>query len=196
VPVANLDPERILTKELGYIGHMRSLNLSVDARVFCDRVRKLIGTDDIDPTPAKIFQSINKNEANIRGADVQLRWQPDPRFDLAVSYARVNIDSNEADITQSAPKNNFSVLGNLRLPHGWAASAAVYRVGDMKWLDDGDEVSDFTRVDARIARQWKWQGHKLDFALVGQNLGGDRYTEFRVQNEFDRRAYISLGFDW
>jgi len=196
VPVANLDPERILSRELGYIGHVRALNLSVDARIFSDRVRKLIGTDDIDPTPAKVFQSINKNEANIRGADIQLRWQPDPRLDLIVTYARVNIDSNEPDIAQSAPKNNFSVLSGIRMSQGWEASAAVYRVGKMRWLDDGDEVSAFTRVDARIARQWKWQGHKLDFALVGQNLGGDRYTEFRVQNEFDRRAYISLGLDW
>jgi iron complex outermembrane receptor protein len=189
-PAGNLRPEKILSRELGYVGHIRPMDLRVDARLFNDRVSDLIGTNG---SPS-MFE--NSNWADIRGADIQARWQPDPLFDLTVSYARVDIDSNDSDIAQSAPKNNFSVLGNLRLPHGWVASAAVYRVGDTKWLDDGDEVSDFTRVDARIARQWKWQGHKLDFALVGQNLGGDRYTEFRVQNEFDRRAYISLGFDW
>jgi iron complex outermembrane receptor protein len=196
VPATRLDPESIVSGELGYVGHVRPINLKIDARLFRDRVTKLIGTVDVDPTPAKKFQSNNIYHADINGADIQLKWQPYPRLELVASYARVNIDSNDADIAQSAPKNNLSVLGNLRLFDEWEASAAVYRVSKMKWQDDGDDVSGFTRVDARLARRWNWQGHKLDFALVGQNLGGDRYAEFRAQNEFDRRVYISLGLDW
>lgn len=196
IPAASLDPERILSRELGYIGHVRSINLSIDARLFSDRVTRLIGNQDVDPTPAKRFQSLNNNYADINGTDIQLKWQPDPRFDLIVSYARVEVDSNETDIALSSPKNNFSAIGLLKLPQGWEASVAVYRVGAMKWLDDGDAVPDFTRVDARLARNWDWQGHKLELALVGQNLGGDRYAEFRVQNQFDRRAFLSLGLGW
>lgn len=196
VPAGRLDPEDIVSRELGYVGHFRALNLSVDARLFSDRVRKLIGTVDIDPSPLKRFQSVNMNHADINGADVQLKWRPDPRFDLAVAWARVDIKSNESDIAQSAPANNLSILATLRLPDGWETSAALYRVDGMKWLDDGDNVSAFTRVDARLARHWRWQGHKIELALVGQNLGGERYDEFRPRHEFDRRAYLSLGLDW
>ncbi len=32
--------------------------------------------------------------------------------------------------------------------------------------------------------------------MVGQNLGGEHYEEFRDINLFDRRAYLSLMLDW
>jgi iron complex outermembrane receptor protein len=125
-----------------------------------------------------------------------LRWRPHPDIDLILNYAHVDIDSNDADIEQSAPRNNFSSLGVYRLPGGWEASVAVYRAGWMKWLDDGDDTEEFTRIDARLAKRWKWQGHEMELSLVGQNLGGDRYEEFRDNNLFDTRAYAGLTVDW
>lgn len=200
-PANNLQPEKILSREIGYIGQVRPLNLHIDARLFNDRVRKLIGHEQIGITDlgvddVKNFESINEHFADIRGADIQMRWQPSRNFDLVLNYARVNIDSNDGDIAQSAPKNNFSALATYRLPQGWEASAAVYRVGYMKWLDDGDATGAYTRVDARLAKRWKFQGHQLELSLVGQNLGGERYEEFRDSNLFDTRAYAGLAFDW
>ena len=195
-PNKNLRAEKILSREIGYVGHVRALNLHVDARLFDDRVRKLIGNEDIDPGADETFQSDNMNHADIRGADVQLRWQPHRDVDLILNCARVKIDSNDADIEESAPGNNFSALGIWRLPAGWEASAAVYRVGYMKWLDDGDETQEYTRIDARLAKRWKWQGRQTELSLVGQNLGGERYTEFRDNNQFDTRAYVGVAVDW
>lgn len=195
-PAGDLQPEKVLSRELGYVGHVRQINLRVDARLFDDKVRKLVGSVDIDPGPEKTFQSDNMDYADIRGTDIQLRWQPHRDFDLILNYARVRIDSNEADIALSAPRNNFSALGIWRLPLGWEASAAIYKVGYMKWLDDGDATEGFTRVDARLARRWKWQGHQTELSLVGQNLGGERYAEFRGNNLFDARAYVGLALDW
>ncbi len=195
-PAGDLQPEKVMSREIGYIGHVRPLNLHIDARLFDDKVRKLVGSKDVDPGPGKTFQADNMDHADIRGADIQLHWQPHQSFDLILNYARVHIDSNEPDIEQSAPRNNFSALGIWRLANGWEASAAVYKVGFMKWLDDGDETAGFTRVDARLAKRWKWQGHQAELSLVGQNLGGGRYEEFRDNNQFDRRAYIGLAFDW
>jgi iron complex outermembrane receptor protein len=195
-PSKNLQPEKILSREIGYVGHVRSLNLRVDARLFSDKVSKLIGNEDIDPGADETFQSENMNHADIRGADVQLHWQPHRNVDLILNYARVNIDSNDEDIGQSAPRHNFSALGIWRPAEGWEASAGIYRVGYMKWLDDGDSTEEYTRVDARLARRWNWQGHRMELSLVGQNLGGERYAEFRANNQFDTRAYVGLGFDW
>jgi iron complex outermembrane receptor protein len=195
-PGDNLEPEKILSREIGYVGQFRSLNLSVDARLFNDKVRDIIGQNNIGTSKDKTFQDDNKYRADIRGADVQLRWQPHRDIDLILNYAYVDIDSNESDIEDSAPKNNFSALGIYRLPHGWEASIGVYRVDDMEWLDDGGPTEQFTRVDARLAKRWKWQGHETELSLVGQNLGGDRYEEFRYNNLFDTRAYVGLTLDW
>ncbi|MBT9569300.1 MAG: TonB-dependent receptor [Thiobacillus sp.] len=196
-PSNGLMPERILSREVGYIGHVRPLKLQVDARLFHDKLSKLLGTRDVDPTAGKIFQSFNELSAAIRGTDIQLRWAPQDRVDLVLSYARVVIDAEEEDIAASAPRNNFSALGMLKLAEGWETSVAVYKQDYMYWLGDGDVTKAFTRVDARLAKRWKLQGNQVELALVGQNLGRKkRYQEFRDDNLFDRRAYLSLVFDW
>ena len=65
----------------------------------------------------------------------------------------------------------------------------------MKWLSEGDVTEAFTRWDARLARRWNWQGHEVEAAVVGQNLGED-YSEFRDNNIFSRRVYGSLSLTW
>ena len=50
-------------------------------------------------------------------------------------------------------------------------------------------------VDLRLARRWNWQGHEVETALVGQNLGQD-YAEFRDTNVFSRRVYGSFSLGW
>ena len=199
VPSDGLQPEQILSREIGYVGHVRPLKLRVDVRLFDDRIRRILGTSDIDADPdVKLFQYINENSVDISGADVQLRWAPQTWFDLILSYAQVDIDTDadQRDLPLSAPRHNFSALGIVKLPRGWDASIGAYRVGSMYWLGDGDLTQAFTRVDARLARRWKLQGHPVELAVVGQNLGGDDYEEFRDDNLFDRRAYVSLMFDW
>ena len=200
-PSDGLAPERILSREIGYVGHIRPLKLQIDLRLFNDKVRRLIGTSDIgDPGSLigepKLFQAVNKHRADIRGADLQVRWKPIDWLDLIFSYARVDIDSEDDDIPASAPRNNVSALGIFKLNDGWQASVGLYRLGDMKWLDDGDVTDGFTRIDARLAKRWKLRGHTVELSLVGQNLGGKRYQEFLDDNLFDRRAYLSLMFDW
>lgn len=195
-----LQPEQILSREVGYVGQIRPLRLQVDVRLFNDKLTRLIGTENIGGDPfsvnPKLFQSANQNKADTRGAEAQLRWKPQDGFDLVLSYARVTIDSNDADIAASAPRNNFSALGIFQWADGWGASVGVYKQDTLFWLGDGDVTKAFTRVDARLSKRFKVHGNTVEWALVGQNLGGEPYQEFRNDNLFDRRAYLSLMFDW
>jgi iron complex outermembrane receptor protein len=195
-PANDLLSERILSREIGYIGHIRPLRLQIDARLFNDSLSNIIASQQINPAyPPKVFQAVNLNHADIRGADIQVRWKPESWLDLVMSYARVSITSNEPDITDSAPKNNFSGLAIFKLPDRWEASAGLYRVGVMTWMDDGDITRAYTRVDARLAKQFSLGSHTAEVAVVGQNLGAD-YTEFRNDNIFDRRVYGSISLSW
>ena len=199
-PSPGLQPERILSREIGYIGHVRPLKLQVDVRLFDDKIHRMMGDSNIGDDPGaafpKLFQTINMYSVDIRGADIQLRWAPQEWFDLVMAYARVDIDAEKKDIAASAPRSSYSALGIFKLAEGWQASLGAYRVGSMYWLGDGDFTEAFTRIDARLARRWKQQGRPVELALVGQNLGGERYEEFRDTNLFDRRAYLSLMLDW
>lgn len=199
-PSTGLQAEQILSRELGYVGHIRPLKLQVDIRVFHDSLTRLIGDRNIgDPGSLinpKLFQYANLLDATIRGGDTQLRWTPRKWLDLIVSYAWVKIDSPDVDVATSTPRNNFSALGIFRLDQGWEASVGVYKQDYMNWLSDGDYTAAFTRVDARLAKRWELQGKQVELALVGQNLGGQPYQEFRNDNLFGRRAYLSLKLDW
>lgn len=209
VPSQGLAPEGVLSREIGYVGHWRPLRLELDVRLYQDHVDNFIGQVRILPNPAydagsfqpKVFTFDNIGTVDAHGGEFQLRWRPVQALDVSAHYARVflGVDTTDTkfnkDIPLSAPRNSWGLLANYRLDNGWEASVFAQRSDTQKWLTEGDITQAFTRIDARLARRWKWQGTEVEAALVGQNLGKD-YQEFRDTNIFSRRVYGSLNFAW
>ncbi|MEW6118470.1 MAG: TonB-dependent receptor [Pseudomonadota bacterium] len=206
---SSLDPERMRSHEIGYVGQYRPLKLRVDAKLFYDRVDDYIGNTELAlPVGAELVSGggpgearhhINRGSVDFRGAELQLEWRPAPAIRLLAQYAHVALDSGDdildEDVEESAPRNSYSLLASYGLGRGWAASVGIYHSDAMIWLGDGDTTPAFTRIDARLSRNWTWRGYRMEAALVGQNLGED-YAEFRDTNVFSRRVYGSLSFAW
>ena len=205
VPSEGLDPERILSREIGYVGQWPKARLEMDVRLFDDDIDNFIGDAAIDVYPdvvrPKEFQYANRGRVHSRGGEVQLRWRPLRTFDVNAYFAHVLLSADFMDVNigrdvpQSAPRNSWGLLARYLPGGGWEGSLFAQGAGDMKWLEDGDFTEGFTRLDARVARRWKWQGNELEAALVGQNLGDD-YSEFRESNIFSRRVYGSFSVAW
>ena len=205
VPSGGLEPERILSREIGYVGQWPKARLDLDVRLFDDDIDDFIGDAAIDVYPdfvrPKEFQYANRGSVHSRGGEIQLRWRPASTFDVSAYFAHVLLSSDfpevniGKDIPDSAPRNSWGLLARFLPGGGWEGSLFVQQSDDIKWLEDGDFTEGFTRVDARVARRWKWQGNEIEAALVGQNLGDD-YSEFREANVFSRRFYGSLSFAW
>lgn len=206
VPSDGLAPERVLSREIAYMGFWRPIKLEFDLRLFQDKIDNFIGQRKADFFPDSTLRTNEFKYGNIgnvksRGGEVQLRWRPVHALDVSAHYARVFLSAATAeknfnkDIPVSAPRDNWGLLALYRLDHGWEASVGVWRSGRVKWLSEGDTTEAFTRIDARLARRWNWLGHEVEAALVGQNLGKD-YQEFRDTNVFSRRAYGSLSLAW
>lgn len=204
----SLESEKIVSRELAYLAQITPLNMQLDARIFYDTLTHYLGNERVTPLPApfveldprnRAFRVLNGGALQVRGAEAQLQWQPVAGLHLSAQYARVVIDASDDivddDLPESAPLNNYSLIGRYAFAHGWHFSAGLYRSDDMKWLSDGDFTKGFTRVDARLARRWKWSGHEVEAALIGQNLGQD-YSEFRVENHFSQRVYASFSLSW
>jgi iron complex outermembrane receptor protein len=192
VPSDPLRPERILSREIAYVGQYPALRMQFDAKLFHDTIHDYINS------AGSPRQFVNRADFTVQGGDLQLNWQPVPALRLSAQYARAFIAADQSvdrDLSQSAPHNNFSLLARYDLGQGWNASAGVYRSGRMKWLSDGDLTQAYTRWDIRLARRWSWQGNEVEAAVVGQNLGED-YSEFRQENIFSRRVYGSLSLNW
>ena len=200
-----LDPERTLSREIGYVGQWPKARLEMDVRAFDDDIDDFIGDfcDDFIPgdARAKECQYGNRGSVSSRGGEIQLHWRPVPAFDVSAYFAHVLLSDDFTDINvgkdipQSAPRNSWGMLARFLPGDGWEGSLFIQQADDIKWLEDGDFTEGFTRVDVRVARRWKWQGTELEAALVGQNLGDD-YTEFRESNIFSRRVYGSFSIAW
>jgi iron complex outermembrane receptor protein len=216
IPAAtSLRPERIVSREIGYVGQIKALALEVNARYFYDVLDDYIGSqrlttadcnEPLNPNGSKCFQSLNGSSLDLRGWEAELHWRPLPRLDVYAQYARVTIgyrdivldvrgDIVDDDLPFSAPRNNFGLLASYRWGAGWQASTGVYRTGDVMWLSDGDVTGGYTRVDARLARRFKWGGSDAEWALVAQSID-NRYSEFRSENVFGPKAYASVSVRW
>ncbi|MFZ0106671.1 MAG: TonB-dependent receptor, partial [Thiobacillus sp.] len=202
---SGLDPERILSREIGYVGQWPRARLEMDVRLFDDDIDDFLGDScaNFDPNDVstKECQYDNRGNVHSRGGELQLRWRPVPMFDVSAHYAHVLLSDDFMDINvgedipESAPRNSWGLLARFLPGGGWEGSLFVQKADDIKWLEDGDFTEGFTRVDVRVARRWNWQGNGLEAALVGQNLGDD-YTEFRQSNIFSRRVYGSFSVAW
>lgn len=210
-PATTLRPERLLSREFGYVGQFKPLALSVNARVFSDRLYDYMGTQKLltaacNEPVGKCFQAVNGSSLDLQGWETELHWRPHSGLDFRAQYARVRIGYRDIvldaqgtivddDLPYSAPRNNFGLLASYRWGAGWQASAGVYRTDDLMWLSDGDATDGYTRVDARLARRFRWRNSDAEWALVAQSIG-NRYSEFRSENVFGPKAYASFSVAW
>jgi iron complex outermembrane receptor protein len=206
VPSDGLAPERVLSREIGYVGSWKPIQLELDVRLYRDKIDDFIGQlksnyDTNDAFRPNEFKFANIGTVQSQGGEIQLRWRPLTELDISVHYARVFLTADtvrqnyNVDIPLSAPRDSWGMLASYRLGNGWESSLFAQRSSKQKWLTEGDLTAAFTRIDLRLARRWKWQGREVEAALVGQNLGED-YNEFRDNNVFSRRVYGSLSFAW
>jgi iron complex outermembrane receptor protein len=206
VPSDGLQPERILSREIGYVAQWQPARLELDLRLYRDTIKNYIGQRNADFVADGTFRTRELKSDNVgsvesEGGEFQLRWRPRPEIDVSVHYARaflgndVSVVNAGRDIPLSVPRESYGMLGIYRFGGGWESSLFMQRSNDQKWLTEGDFTDDFTRVDLRLARRWQWQGREVEAALVGQSLYDD-YSEFRDTNVFSPRVYGSLSLSW
>ncbi|HAN57167.1 MAG TPA: hypothetical protein DCQ77_13715, partial [Betaproteobacteria bacterium] len=198
-----LQPERVLSREIGYVGDFRAQRLTLDARLFHDQYSNLIGqitqffppgTELLDPVNG-YTSARNLRSATLNGAEFQLRWRPIQGSLIILNQAWTTAHSDDADTRHSVPHWQTSVLVSQEFRGGYQASAGYYQEAAMTWLGEGDPVKRYERIDARLAKRWRDGARDAEIALVGQALNGS-YSEFRPEYRFDRRTFVTLTVGW
>ena len=206
---ADLKPEVNTSVELGYIGQWPEWGGQLDVRLYRDHLTDYIGDRSTSVTyphgigsfKTKYFKHYNAGTVDVTGLDMHLVWKPHRDFSLHLGQAFINIDADQEalsvdnDLPESGPDWITSVLANWHIGGGLSLSTAIYHTDRMFWLRDGDVTQAHTRVDAKLAKQFKLGGVNAEWAVGVQNIGDD-YEEFRRQNLFSRRAYGTLEFSW
>lgn len=121
----NLGSEKILSREIGYLGNFPQYGILIDAEIFDDKLTGLIS----EKLQLSDFSPTNSNSARLRGAELQVTYEPSDRwmFYLAYSYLH-NKASTPLEQTQYA--NHGGALGLTRtFDNGWRGSLAFYGSG-------------------------------------------------------------------
>lgn len=221
-----LEAEELDTWEIGYLGDWRDWRMSLDVRVFREKLRDRI----LLLRPGAGRANVPRSEQNVQDIDIdgyefQWRWQPFEKTRLVANHARIRaeagLSSNGERIAaipgsnlatdrtgayfalaeNSAPRHSSSLLWMQKLPYGLEFSLAHYRVGEAKWTRN-TEVQAYRRTDARLAYPFRLAGQRGELAYTVQSLDGAHEEQRSARSDepnqrtVDRRHWVSLRLDF
>lgn len=196
---AGLTPEKILSREIGYLGDFHEYNTSVDLRVYSDQMSNMIY-----PLPNGAAVWGNGMTADYTGVETTIKHSFGKVGEVTLNLATEKIDSNPLflqqnglnDLSASAPRNTASLLySQQQLPNNLSFSAAYYFQTSMLGFDRPirDTQPTHRRVDVRLSQPFRLSGgNKGAVALVAQNLFNTDYTEYVSNSLFSRRIFLTL----
>ena len=207
-----LENETMLSYELGYLLQLPDDQISLDLRLYRDRIKNaitLIKVPSVEIRDNYALDYDNRNEITVDGLDLELTYRPYRETRLVLTLAFMDGKANplgadvvydKRHIEASIPDFSASLLAMHQFSSNWSASLAAYWVDDMFWLADSDPgnrkpAQGYSRLDMRLARSFRSTDYHAEVSLVVQNLGAD-YDEFFPRQSFSTRAFCNfeLGF--
>ena len=198
----DLDPEQVSVRELGYLGEFAALRTSVDLRLFEERVGDLIDFDAVavDGPQRPLLddrarKAGNRGRATLRGAELAVMWRPAARTWLGVNYSRLDIDSADPRLRDSAPRAMWSLLAAWSPTPDLQLSLNHHRVGEMGWQRGPSGLLPAYRITSlRAAHRFDIGGTRNEFALTLSNTG-PRHADFLPEQHSGPVAYATLRIE-
>jgi iron complex outermembrane recepter protein len=194
---SNLQPETIVSGEVGYVGEWPELHATLDLKLFCARLHNLIGLRNPgNEFPAPVFARtvVNGDDATQRGIEGQMTWQPAPGSSLTVSASHLDTRSTDriASYSTSAPRDTAHLLLTHRFNDAWDASGAVHWQSSYRPIGVSEDQPAFSRVDVRVARNLALAWGQGEIGFVVENVFNEHYTSFRAEDVAQRRAWLTF----
>ena len=195
----NLRPETIVSNEVSYIGEWPQWHTTLDVKAFYDTVHDLIGligARTTSPSGAFPRNAVNGDYARQRGIEGQFAWRPSP--ETLLMAMGTHLETRSADrfdsYSTSAPRNMVHALLSHRFAGTWTASAAVQQQSGFRASGLSDPQRSFARVDMRVGKRLSLGPGNGEIAIVVENLFNNHYTEYRLNNVAQRRAWVTFNF--
>ena len=217
-PSPAVQPERIVVRELGYLGQFQPWGITTDLRLFQEQVSRLYRTEDMpSPIPSAIplkpaDQFFSDGLATVRGAELSLLWRPQRASWVGLNYTRLDVKGGIDPATAAPPGQTpgaIRAIENSMPPEAatlflawspssaWELSLSRHYVGRTSWLKTSREQTTppYYRTDARIARRFSAGATRAEFAVVLSN-GGDPHADFDPRQMTPRQLYASLALEF
>lgn len=212
-------PEKIVSREIGYVGELRQFGVSLDVRAFWETIpnRIMLLPRELPAPPCDLIPpvgfacgtadyAVNAQNIGIRGLEYQLRWQPraDTRVLLNQSFTYLRAENlsiisvedeeimagHQRQAQTSAPTHSTSIMLMQKLPWDIDLSIAAHAVGAMKWTRNS-YVNAYHRVDWRLAKTTRFGGQKVEISYTAQASNSD-HGEFRSTQRISPRHQIGV----
>lgn len=190
----NLAPERITATELVYQGDWPAHGLSIDARLFRERIRELITSSlyVLPPGPgiapgATAYDLRNAGQVDLNGIEYRARWSPAPPLQfVATQFRRLAIESDQTRLTNSVPQSASSLVAALSLGSQWQASVSRTAVTGLNWIGESTPADPQRITGFRVAWRVPVGPARTEWALQARRVDDSRqeYRELqRLRNE-------------
>lgn len=194
----NVVAEKVRTQEIGYLAELPGHGLSLDLRLFEERVRGLVKRQAYDLPGSgflntSVFDYTNQEDFDIRGYEYQLKWQPWREGRVIYGQSALNSSQSVGNGTVGAYRSQ-SLMFMQHLPAGLDFSL-VYSEADATHFPGLDQAAPATsRTDVRLAKALRLGGHRAELSAVVQNLG-EPYQDFLPRFRFHQQAYVMLRLE-
>ena len=189
----DLKNEKIISREIVYLGEFINSSLFFNARLFHDDVsdytKTVRETDTVFEPDEILFDDTvhvfrNHIDSSTTGLELELDYHIDSTLRLIASSAIINISSNNAPIANSAPQHSFSFITSKQFNEKYNGSLAYYYVDAFKWTDapgndDDYSTDDYSTLDIRLSRNITFNQAKGSLSVVVKNLLDD-YSDYQA----------------
>lgn len=192
-------PEELRSTEIGYVGRFPNQSLTLDARLYHERMDKIIKVSRYDNpvTGLNTRDYVNLTGLTMVGLEYQLRWKPFSNTELWLNQSYADLKWDDArldDRDERRPPKHATLIGVFqRLPGDWQLSVIHERLGGMTFRDNRDWMPFSHRTDVRLAYPFRIGTSKAEAAFTVQSVEGDR-PFFLVRRNFElaRKSFLTL----
>ena len=196
-------PERLLSHEIGYFGNLRDLRMTLDVRVFRERMDGFIRSADYQlPAPVlytgtTVSDYVNGSGPRMSGLEYQWRWSPSPQTELWLGQAFTRVQWPNA-VVGRAPGRASTVAVFHELPNRLKLGLVLAERRPMSWLGVGYMPRALRQADVHLSYPMRVGGANARASLTVRNLNGAKpLFESRFANPLSRRlAYASLDVEF
>ncbi len=197
VASGNVVSEKVEARELGYLAELSGPALTLDLRLFDERVRDFINeTDDFflagsGSLDQNVKDFVNGENFRIRGGEVQLRWKPWSGGQLIYGYSELQSTQSYGSANLVGRYGTQSLMFMQQLPAGWDMSLSHYEADASRFPGFDAAAPAYSRTDLRIAKALRLAGRRAEISVVGQNMGAS-YQDFMPKFLVRTQAYVML----
>jgi len=201
----NLRPEKVVSREIGYLGEFSEMGLSLDARIYEDRISDFIFLDPQLRPPREIAWGFaNLYGVKYQGFESTLKYRLDDTLNFNFNYTRQRASCMTTgqltspiplvvatytpilqtlcnnDYPNTVPSDSGSMLVSKQFSEHFTASAAYYQQEPTQILLSTQPQSRMRRVDLRFGYAFGPSGKpgSGEIALSIQNAFQDNYSEY------------------